>query len=66
MLVFSGIAWETMMLGLNPFSLIFNLSIVYLPSSILLGLIIFNLVKRWVRRTARATGAALNVESRVA
>jgi len=46
MLLFSLLALTMTVLGMNPFTLLFNVSLVYLPTVILLGSGIFERSKR--------------------
>jgi hypothetical protein len=46
MVVFSLLALITMALGIDPFSLLFNVALVYLPTLILLGSALFRRGKR--------------------
>ena len=46
LLLFSLVALTTTLLGANPFSLLFNVALVYLPSAILLGSTIFDRSKQ--------------------
>jgi hypothetical protein len=46
MLLSSLFAFSTTILGMNPFSLLFNVAIVYLPSVILLGSAVFERARR--------------------
>ncbi len=46
MLLFSLFALTMTLLGMNPFTLLFNAALVYLPTVILLGSILFARTKR--------------------
>ncbi len=46
MLLFSLFALTMTLLGMNPFTLLFNVALVYLPTVILLGSILFGRTKR--------------------
>ena len=46
MLLFSLFAVTMTLLGMNPFTLLFNVALVYLPTVILLGSILFARTKR--------------------
>jgi hypothetical protein len=46
MLLFSLLALTTMLLGLNPFSILFNVALVYVPTLVLLGSTVFERSKR--------------------
>jgi hypothetical protein len=46
MLLFSLLALTTMLLGLNPFSIVFNVALVYVPTLVLLGSTVFERNKR--------------------
>jgi len=46
MLLFSLFALTMTLLGMNPFTLLFNVALVYLPTVILLGSILFARTKR--------------------
>ena len=46
MLFFSLFALTMTLLGMNPFTLLFNVALVYLPTVILLGSILFARTKR--------------------
>jgi len=45
MLLFSLLALTMTLLGMNPFSLLFNVALVYLPTVILLGSTVFERTK---------------------
>jgi len=46
MLLFSLFALTMTLLGMNPFTLLFNVALVYLPTVILLGSTLFGRTKR--------------------
>jgi isoprenylcysteine carboxyl methyltransferase (ICMT) family protein YpbQ len=46
MLLFSLFALTMTLLGINPFTLLFNVALVYLPTAILLGSTLFKTTKR--------------------
>jgi hypothetical protein len=46
MLLFSLFALTMTLLGINPFTLLFNVALVYLPTAILLGSTLFKRTKR--------------------
>jgi hypothetical protein len=47
MLLFSLLALTTTLFGMNPFSLLFNAALVYLPTVILLGSTLFDRSRRF-------------------
>jgi hypothetical protein len=46
MLLFSLLALTTELLGLNPFSILFNVALVYVPTLVLVGSTVFERNKR--------------------
>jgi len=55
MLLATAVTLTSRLLGIDPFTWIFDLLIVYIPTIVLVGVALLMLTKRWIRLTAKAT-----------
>lgn len=55
MVIAAGVTLASRLLGVDPFTWIFDLLIVYIPTIVLVGVALLMMTKRWIRLTAKAT-----------